>query len=304
MVPRKVVNGLEQLTQTQRERLSFIEVKAFYCGDLTRADIERRFGVKPAASARDLLAYRRFAPSNLVYDAAQRCYRTTESFRALFEHNANRILTWFRSGMGDGLDIKVRRSVPCESASELVFPDLEILATITRAIAAKQLIRVSYLSLTSGASTKALAPLALADTGLRWHLRAYDQDKKRFADFVLTRIVRAKPLGENIPEDQQIESDIQWARVVHLELIPHPGVVHTAAIEADYGMNDGLLQIDMRAPLVGYALRRWAVDCSPDHRLDPRAHHLWLRNSQTLYGVESATLAPGAVEATTTGAGK
>ena len=304
MIPRKVIPELDQLNQTQRERLAYIEVKAFYCGDLTRVDIERRFVVKPAASARDLLAYRRFAPSNLVYDAGQRCYRTTDAFRALFEHNANRILTWFRSGIGDGLDIKVRRSVPCESASELVFPDLETLATITRAIAAKQLIRVGYLSLTSGASTKTLAPLALADTGLRWHLRAYDQQKKRFADFVLTRIAKAKPLGEDIPEDQQIEADIQWARVVHLELVPHPGVVHMAAIEVDYGMTDGLLQLDMRAPLVGYALRRWAVDCSPDHRLDPKAHHLWLRNSQTLYGVESATLAPGAVEATTTGAGK
>lgn len=304
MVPRKVIPELDQLNQTQRERLAYIEVKAFYCGDLTRADIERRFGVKPAASARDLLAYRRFAPNNLVYDAALRCYRTTDAFRALFEHSANRILTWFRSGMGDGLDIKVRRSVPCESASELVFPDLEILATITRAIAAKQLIRVSYLSLTSGPSTKTLAPLALADTGLRWHLRAYDQDKKRFADFVLTRVTKAKPLGEDIPEEQQIEADIQWARVVHLELVPHPGVAHTAAIEADYGMTEGLLQLDLRAPLVGYALRRWAVDCSPDHGLDPKAHHLWLRNSQTLYGVESAALAPGAAEVATTGSSK
>src|SRR5450830_215554 len=138
----KPVPELERLTQTQRERLAYIEVKAFYCGDLTRADIECRFGVKPAASARDLVAYRRFAPNNLVYDAGPRCYRATDTFRPLFEQSADRILTWFRSGMGDGLDIKVRRSVPCESASDLVFPDLEILAIITRAITSKQLIQV------------------------------------------------------------------------------------------------------------------------------------------------------------------
>ena len=293
MASQKLVPELERITQTQRERLAYIEVKAFYCGDLTRADIECRFGVKPAASARDLVAYRRFAPNNLVYDAGPRCYRATDTFRPLFEQSADRILTWLRSGMGDGLDIKVRRSVPCESASDLVFPDLEILAAITRAITSKQLIQVSYLSLTSGPSTKTLAPLALANTGLRWHLRAHDCEKKRFADFVLTRIVKAKPLNEDIPYDQQIEADVQWARVVHLELVPNPGVVHGAAIEADYGMTGGLLQLEMRAPLVGYALRRWAVDCSPDHRLDPKAHHLWLRNSQTLYGVESASLVPG-----------
>ena len=74
---------------------------------------------------------------------------------------------------------------------------------------------------------------------------------------------------------------------------PHPGVEHPKAIEADYQMKDGMLVLDMRAPLVGYALRRWAVDCTSKHLLDPRSHHLYLKNSQTLYGVESASLAPG-----------
>lgn len=301
MVPIKASSELVRLTQIQRERLSYIEVKAFFCGDLTRADIECRFGVKPAASARDLAAYRLLAPHNLIYDPTLRCYRTTNAFRPLFEHKPDRILTWFRSGMGDGLDIKVRKSVPCESANELVFPDLGILATNTRAIASKQLIRVSYLSITSGLSVKTLAPLALADTGLRWHLRAFDVEKKRFSDFVLTRISKAKSLGEVIPENQMIQSDTQWARVVHLELVPHPGVMQTAAIEADYGMTDGMLRLDLRAPLVGYALRRWCVDCSPNHVLDPNSHHLWLKNSLTLFGVESAAIAPGAIASMTTG---
>jgi len=74
---------------------------------------------------------------------------------------------------------------------------------------------------------------------------------------------------------------------------PHPGVEHPEAIEADYQMKDGMLVLDMRAPLVGYALRRWAVDCTPGHTLDPRSHHFSLGNPQTLYGVESASLAPG-----------
>ena len=74
---------------------------------------------------------------------------------------------------------------------------------------------------------------------------------------------------------------------------PHPGVEHPEAIEADYQMKDGMLVLDMRAPLVGYALRRWSVDCSTKHILDPKKHHLWLKNSQTLYGVESAILASG-----------
>ena len=54
-----------------------------------------------------------------------------------------------------------------------------------------------------------------------------------------------------------------------------------------------MLVLDLRAPLVGYALRRWAVDCSPKATLDPKQHHLRLLNPATLYGVESASLAPG-----------
>lgn len=74
---------------------------------------------------------------------------------------------------------------------------------------------------------------------------------------------------------------------------PHPGVEHPEAIQADYQMKDGMLILYMRAPLVGYTLRRWAVDCTAAHLLDPREHHLHLNNPQTLYGVESASLAPG-----------
>ena len=293
MVSRNVTEQLNSLSQAQRERLFYIEVKAFFCGDLTRSDIERRFGVRPAASARDLASYKRLAPYNLVYNAALRNYTPTERFDPLFEHSAERVLAWFRDGFGDSLDLKIQRTVPCEAASDLVKPDLETLAVLTRAIAGRKQVKVSYLSLTSGASNKTLSPLALADTGQRWHLRAYDCERERFADFSITRIVKAKPVDVDIPLNQRIEADVQWARVVHLELVPHPGVEHPEAIEADYQMTDGVLALDMRAPLVGYALRRWAVDCTPKHGLDPKQHHLYLKNPQTLYGVESAALAPG-----------
>jgi hypothetical protein len=78
-----------------------------------------------------------------------------------------------------------------------------------------------------------------------------------------------------------------------MELAPHPGLAQPKAIEADYGMQDGVLRLKSRAALAGYVLRRWSVDASPDHCLDPSTYHLWLRNTPTLYGVESAAIAPG-----------
>lgn len=58
-------------------------------------------------------------------------------------------------------------------------------------------------------------------------------------------------------------------------------------------MQDGVLRIKSRAAFAGYVLRRWYIDSSPNHRLDPASHHLWLKNFQPLYGVESSALAPG-----------
>lgn len=95
-----------------------------------------------------------------------------------------------------------------------------------------------------------------------------------------------------IASQEQLESGVQWARLVHIEMVPPPGIAQSKAIEADFRMNNGVLALDRRAPLVGYALRRWSVDCSTKHTLVPKEHHLWLKNLQTLYGVESAILAP------------
>ncbi len=44
----------------------------------------------------------------------------------------------------------------------------------------------------------------------------YDRERGHFADFTLTRIVKA--IDQFIPVKEQIESDAQWLRLVHLEL--------------------------------------------------------------------------------------
>lgn len=281
-------------SQAQRERLAFLELRAFFTGELRRSDIESRFGIKPAASSRDLALYREIAPDNLEYDAVSRCYRPSVSFASVFEFNPDRVLAWLLQGFGDGLDLGLRPPAPCEGPGQLTRPDLHALSSITRSMCAKRAARISYLSLTSGSKHREIVPVALADNGLRWHVRAFDRERGRFGDFVLTRISKVQEVDGPVAEYESLTADEQWARMVELELVPHPGIEHPKAIEADYGMHDGVLRIKARAALTGYVLRRWNVDASSDHRLDPATHHLWLRNTPTLYGVESAALAPGA----------
>lgn len=280
-------------SQAQRERLAFLELRAFFTGELRRSDIEARFGIKPAASSRDLTLYREVAPANLEYDAGARCYRPATGFAPIFEFSPERVLAWLLQGFGDGLDLGLKPAAPCEGPGQLSQPDLRTLGAITRCMCARRAIRINYLSLNSGSKRREIVPVALADNGLRWHVRAFDRERLRFGDFVLTRISRVEELkGESTPNESLI-ADEQWARVVEMELVPHPGLKHPKAIEADYSMRNGVLRVKSRAAMAGYLLRRWSVDASADHHLHPATYHLWLRNTPTLYGVESAAIAPG-----------
>lgn len=290
------------VSQTQRERLAFLELRAFFTGELRRGDIEARFGIKPAAASRDLRLYREAVPDNLDYDQASRCYRPSPSFQPVHEFHPERVLAWLLQGFGDGLDLGLKLAAPCEGPGQLVKPDMAVLGSITRSMCAKKALRVNYLSLSSGAKKREIVPVALADNGLRWHVRGFDRERQRFSDFVLTRIAKVQKVDGDVAEHELLLADEQWARMVDMELVPHPGIKQPKAIEADYGLEDGVLKIKARAALAGYVLRRWSVDSSPDHRLDPSSHHLWLRNTQALYGVESAMLAPGYGDASTVAA--
>lgn len=285
------------LSQTQRERLAFLELRAFFTGELRRGDIESRFGIKPAAASRDLSIYREIAAHNLDYDPVSRCYRPTEAFSPVYGWHSERVLAWLSQGFGDGLDLGLKQAAPCEGSGQLVRPDMAILATLTRAMCAKRAVRVTYLSLSSGAKHREIVPVALADNGFRWHVRSYDRERKRFSDFALTRISKAHEIEGDVDDRELLGADEQWARIVEMELVPHPDIKWPKAVEADYAMEGGMLRIKARAAMAGYVLRRWSVDSTPDHHLDSMSHHLWLRNTPTLYGVESAALAPGAAGA-------
>ena len=281
------------LSHSQRERLAYLELKAFFIGELRRGDLEARFSIKPAAATRDLNAYRERAPDNLAYDRYVKAYVPTSHFCPVFPFSAERVLSWLLHGYGDGQGPTVVRTIPCEGAGELVQPDFSLLGGITRAIHTGRALRIDYLSLSSGAAKRVIVPVALADNGLRWHVRAYDRQRKRFSDFVLTRITKVKPLDEAAEAHERIEADRQWNRRVDLRLVPHPGLTYPEAVMADYGMRDGSLTLNVSAALAGYALQRWAVDCSSAHKLDCARHHLWLADPAVLVGVESAVMAPG-----------
>lgn len=290
---------IADLTQPQRDRLAFIELRVRFFGEIRRQDLVTRFGIQAAAATRDIAQYKEIAPRNLDYDPKGKVYVRSDWFRPVFEFSPERVLTWLSQGFGDGEPLRLRSLVPCESPGLLSKPDLETLSVLTRAIHKKIAVEISYRALSSGLTTREIVPFALADDGLRWHVRAYDRRSGEFRDFVLTRIADARLVPGRPEEREMSDQDIQWNRIVELELVPHPAnVQHPDTIEADYGMVGGVLRIRVRAALAGYLLRRWNVDCTENHSLKGVEFHLWLRNHLSLVDVANLSLAPGYVAPT------
>lgn len=284
---------LADLGLVQRERLAFIDFRLFFIGSVSRGDIVGRFGVSLAVSTRDLALYRDVAPSNISFDGSSKSYRIGLDFSPLFEHPLDRVLLALSKGFGDGLG-GMRLVVPCEFAEPINKPVQKTLAAVTRAIASGAALSISYVSVSGGESSREILPFALADNGLRWHVRAFDRKSSSFRDFVISRISNPSSLPGRGPEEgERPEDDAEWNATVDLEVVAHPDSARREIVALDFPMENGALRLRARAALAGYVLRRWGIDCSPNHVLDPVAHPLWLRNHGVLEGVSSAAIAPG-----------
>lgn len=287
--------GVQEVGGAQRERLAYIDFRLYFLGAVSRSDISARFGVASAAATRDLARYRALAPDNILFDARTKTYLIGAGFKPVFEHPIERVLSALSMGFGDGLGGTPGGLVPCEFPTSISRPSIETLAVVSRAIRAKSALRISYVSSASGLSERVIVPFALVDNGLRWHTRAFDRKSSSFRDFALNRIVAAGLAeGSALPAEEP-GRDIQWSRLVDLELVPHPHGERLELAALDYPMVDGKLRIVARAALAGYVLRRWSVDCSPDHSLRGPEYRLWLHDPLALYDVESAAIAPGYV---------
>nr|WP_218678665.1 WYL domain-containing protein [Shewanella xiamenensis] len=296
---------LESLTLAQRERLAHIDFVLMFKGEARRTDLVERFNIAPSVATQDFARYKEIAPQNVIYDEKRKQHLKAASFISLFDFDVIRTLATLSQGFGDGFSGQLKPPLACEAPYHLNKPNLSIVAKVTEAIHKGKALSITYVSLSSGETTREIVPHTLVDNGLRWHVRAFDRKHGQsgapngFRDFVLTRIKAAfvledSTLSPSVIKESELETqDRQWNRFVELELVPHPRIEHSEAIELDYGMTGGVLKVEIRAATAGYLLRQWHVDCSTEYSLMGFEYQLWLRNSQALYGVTNLKLAPG-----------
>jgi predicted DNA-binding transcriptional regulator YafY len=288
------VRAVEALDARASERLVFIDFRCTFLGELRRGDLMARFNIGSAAATRDIAEYRNTLGGKIQLDSVSKTYRLATGFAPIFAHEVEQALTALSRGFGETQITTSGALINCEIPPHLSTPSLEILAPICRAIHARRAVQIGYSSFSSGKSIREIVPFALANNGLRWHVRAFDRKRVDFVDFVLTRIHEVIESELAAPREQELEKhDIDWGRVLELQLVAHPKEVHPEVVALDYKMVDGVLKIRVRAALASYLLRQWLVDCSTDHSQTGPEYRLWLKNSPILYGVANAHLAPG-----------
>ena len=284
----------DHLNYSQKQRLAYIDFKLLFIGRVTRNEVVTKFEKGMSGATADLNMYKELCPDNMFYDNKQRMYIQSDTFKPLFTHDPRKTLIKLANQITDGYDAIGEVAFPVEAPSQLNIPDIFIVARLVQSIINQKPVSIIYTSLSSGSAARELVPHSIVDNGLRWHVRAYDRKSNSFRDFVLTRISKVTIKQQHIEQYEDKLEDNQWMRMMPLQLIAHPkNVQHPTAIAMDYGMNNGVLELNVRAALAGYLLRRWNVDCTEDADLSGGEYQLWLRNRQTLYGAENLAIAPG-----------
>lgn len=285
--------NLSDLSAAQRQRLAFIEFRLWFYGAVARKEVLERFEVATAAGTRDMALYKELAPGNVRYERKQYAYQA--GFRPLFHHAVDQVLAALTTGWGAGRAVAGGDPISHAVPARLNQPSLDILATVTRAIAGGDALQLVYHSMKTGPGPREIVPHSLVDSGLRWHVRAFDRTKGHFRDLVLTRMEQVQPVASAAPIAAQelVAADVQWQQPVALHLVPHPSHAQSQTIERDFGMQHGHLAVTVRAAVAGYVLRQWQVDCSAYAHLRGPEYRLRLANRQVLAGIASAVLAPG-----------
>lgn len=254
----------ERLSWSQERRLKFIDFRLRWEGRINRTDLVEFFAISMPQASADLARYLDAAPFNLEYDRSTKAYLRTPAFRPLYERSASRMylaeLQALVSGMTEpeGSFIKWR---PPVATLPLMGRQVEgeVLTVLLAAIREGRMVNVEYHSVTRPSATyRVLSPHALAHDGSRWHVRAFCHARKQFLDFVIARIRKAE-LGA--PSSIRTAEDQEWHTEVTLRVAPHPGLPdpNRRALELDYAMADGVLEVRCKHAMLLYALLSYGL---------------------------------------------
>lgn len=255
----------DNIKQSQRRRYEFIEFQLMWEGTVGRKLLIQKFEISPQQATLDLTSYLDIAPKNMTYDPRQRTYVASSNFRPTFVKGAASEYLLHLEMLHYGYR-KVEEiwpaTIPAFDAVTVASrkTDPAILKTVLRAIRDRQCVEVMYVSLSSQSELpRRLFPHAIASDGHRWHMRAFDRDKERYSDFVLSRIEK---ISLKECQANKIPDDKSWSSFIQLGLQPDSNLNERQKerLQIEYDMEDGRLSIEVRQAMLFYYLRYYGFD--------------------------------------------
>ena len=265
-------------------RLEFIEFRLFWEGGVNRSDIVDEFGVSVPQASKDLSLYQEHAPRNIEYDRSQKRYFASANFHPAFisldadAYLARLAAVWPRDGEG-----------PCGvrtegvAAEQMPVPQRRIKPDVLRAVLAcvrdGRSIEILYQSMSTtypDPMWRRISPHAFSNDGLRWHTRAFCHIDGKFKDFILSRCLDTRALGE---AGAQPAADSCWDKYFSVVLCPNPRLSPSqrTVIAQDYAMENGEKFVPVRSALLYYFSKRLRLDVA-DRFDDPREAPVIVKN--------------------------
>jgi predicted DNA-binding transcriptional regulator YafY len=255
----------------QAQRLRFIESVVLWEGAIQRQRVSEVFDVSPNHVSRDFLRYREAFPGNLEYDPSGKEYRAASRFQPkIASGKPEEYLALLRAHVESGLELPALGDAIAADVvpSPPVGVDRAVLRAVVRAIRRGEGLTVTYGSVREDRkTTRRLWPHALAYSGFRWHVRAYDATESMFRDFALARLEDPQPVAEASPAGE--EGDIDWNTYDTIEVVPHARLSDSqrAIVAREFGMKrtpEGWLWSQrLRKALIPYFLHRYRLDLDP-----------------------------------------
>ncbi len=264
------------------QRLSFIEARLCWEGHINRKDLMSRFGISIPQASSDLRKYQESAPDNLKYDKSGKFYYASKNFKPKFitpntdDYFAQLHLIAYGVIQKDDSFLSAVPEFDISPHPERSV-EIDTLQKITKAIKDRSALEIEYQSMSQpDPSLRWITPHAFGYDGFRWHVRAFCHNEKIFKDFILGRIIAV--WREKFHEIDTAD-DILWQQYIMVKIAPHPKLSDSQKeiIERDYGMENGIAQINLRASFVFYLIKRLGLVEGHEKKL-PNEQHIVLIN--------------------------
>ena len=257
-------------------------------GACNATDLSALFNVRRENVTKDIQSYRAEHGEQVVYDSNNKTYRPSPGFKpAYIAGHIMEYVDFTRRFSQERLSSHRLPDWLDAGPRPLIEPDPHLFRTLVHAIRCGHPLNVRYRSWNHPlGKDRCIHPHALANSGLRWHCRAFDVATGSYRDFHLGRFERYEAaMGARGVSGEQ---DVAWHTMMDIELTPNPMLSddEQQLIRADYGFAEGALVLQCRLSMANYVLQSYNITqkLSAEDAQTPRKHPLVLKNRGDVAG--------------------